>query len=216
MDRNSVKVRTSIPGTCAIGSNKWHKYPASRKPPLTAAQRLARDEILLLLTNRTSNVDAHASAKTGQISFAEKRELVAGFRELLNTLQPTHFLTFTSAMAIKPETFAKRIVKFCCRLDRKALGKKWTKCDHDRLRLLAFLEHPNSNAHYHALAVVPECAKEILESQGTAIWNRLGRGVQLDVKLIYGLEGVISYVTKDLHHFWAPENVLIYKPIPPK
>jgi hypothetical protein len=38
---------------------------------------------------------------------------------------------------------------------------------------------------------------------------------KFDARLIYSLNGILRYTTKDLHHYWSPENVVIYKPITP-
>ena len=117
------------------------------------------------------------------------------------------------AALLSPETIVTNIKKFCCRIERKALGKKWTKCTKDRIRLIGFLEKPDITPHYHAFVYVPTLTQPFLEEYGDEIWAKLMPAGKLDARLIYNTKGILSYILKDLHHFWSPENVVIYSPI---
>ncbi len=168
----------------------------------------------LSLLGMTAKNSRQTSRHDRQTSFEERRAVVRGYRELLHGLNGSHFLTFMPSRFVRPETLAENIKKFCCRLERKALGRNWHKTANDRLRLIGFLESPDITPHYHALADMPAITAAAMREGADEIWRSLMPLGKLDTPGIKDKAKVISYITKDLHHISSAEHVVIYAPIP--
>ena len=115
---------------------------------------------------------------------------------------------------VEPETIVGNTKKFFNRLERKALGRNWSKVLDERIRFIGFLEKPDITPHYQGLAYVPPVMWPTLRKYGSEIWTRLMPTGKFEASLVVSEDEVISYVTKDLHHYWSPQHVAIYKPIP--
>ena len=113
----------------------------------------------------------------------------------------------------QPETLRKSMIEFCKHIERRALGKKWSKLSDNRMWLIAFLEKPDVTPHYQGLAVVPDRTGLFLEIIGPETWHKFFGTGKFEAEPIRQLEDSISYVTKDLHHHWAAENVFFYGPM---
>lgn len=89
------------------------------------------------------------------------------------------------------------------RLNRKLLGRDWQKSS-DRFFAIYFLEHIQTNAHAHMLAVFPRIDedKNLGEMVNTAWLDLMPKG-STDVQVIDHLVGATSYVTKSLN---SPKN----------
>ncbi len=175
------------------------------------SEQIATDEVLLKMrTRRREGLFLHLRTN-GSPTYATQRAIVEGYRTLSKEMNATHFMTFMPGYFVKPEAIAANIVKFCCRLDRKALGKKWTKCKKNRIRLIGFLEKPDITPHYHAIVHVPQYTEPVLDEYGAEIWKTLMPRGKFEGESIQG--NARRYSSKDLHHAWSPENVVIYVPI---
>jgi hypothetical protein len=221
MDWNDIKTHRRLhpmPGTSK--SNARNRELVARRLAKSEKNKSSQlqdtDKVLALMQNRITNAEFSLVTDDGQITLKRRRDIVDGYKELLGGLNATHFVTFMPGRFVKPETLAANIIKFCCRLERKALGKKWFKCTRDRIRLVGFLEKPDITPHYHAFMRVPSTTMLHLDEFGEEIWNTLMPAGKFDVRLIDSVQRVLSYTVKDLHHYWSPENVVIYKPNSPK
>jgi hypothetical protein len=200
------------------------KAHAGKKPSGIAAtkkgkkskptERVDVDKVLSLFREKITNAKFLPSRNDGQTTYEKRRAVVGGYRTLLDSMNATHFFTFMPGYFVKPETIAANIIKFCCRLERKALGRKWFKLKKNRIRLIGFLEHPDSTPHYHAIVHVPQYTESALDEFGAEIWKTLMPSGKFEGEPI--LDNARRYSSKDLHHGWSPENVVIYKPIPRK
>jgi hypothetical protein len=240
MDWNDIDIH-KIPGTVKSSAKNRRaiaKRNAKSKKAKTS-QPLDTDKVLTRFRNKITNADFTPTSEAGTITFKKRRDIVDGYRKLLRGMKATHFLTFMPGRFVEPETLAANIRKFYCRLERKALGKKWPKCIKDRTCLIGFLEktdiapryrafasvtaithrsleRPDIKPHYHAFARVPEITQTVLEKYGSEIWEKLMPAGKFHAVLIYSEKRVLNYTTKDLYHYWAPEHVVICKPKAPK
>lgn len=175
--------------------------------------RAERREIDTLL-NRVNERKNVTLLQNGDLTLQTKRDVVDGYRKLVGKLNVTHFLTFMPGRStIHPERIAANVIKFCCRAERRALGRNWSKYEDDRIRMVAFLEKPDLTPHYHGLAWIPKSTAQILEASGGEIWAKLMPIGKFEITEIRSERQVTSYLTKDLHHHWSPENTVIYAPI---
>lgn len=204
-----------IPGTVKLTSTTKKRRAKILKANINRAlpsSVLNSDEVLSRFREKITNAEFSQTRRDGQLTFKNRRDVVDGYGKLLHGMNPTHFLTFMPGRFVKPETIVANITKFCCRLERKALGRNWSKYTRDRIRLVGFLEHPDITPHYHAVVSIPPITEAALVKYGDQIWTTLMPAGKLDAQLIISRKKVVGYVKKDLHHYWSPENVAIYAP----
>lgn len=68
------------------------------------------------------------------------------------------------------------------RLDRKMLGKKWHERPIERTRFIAFVEHPNSNIHWHMMLKLNCTRHDTFNSEAPKIWKKLIKSGTVDIK----------------------------------
>lgn len=85
------------------------------------------DAVLLKMLIRLRNGPLLKLRPDGNPTYAMRRNIVEAYRTVLEEMDATHFLTFMPGYFVSPETIAANIIKFSCRLDRKALGKNGSK-----------------------------------------------------------------------------------------
>lgn len=150
----------------------------------------------------------------GVIAYADRRAVVEGYRKFARLIEPTHILTFMAGRVVDPHTLAANVEKWCRQIERRALGRYWQKFEEHRLLVIGFLEKPDITPHYHAVAHIPKRLEKVATEEGAVFWEKLVPAGKIEVDPIKDLDKVISYVTKDLHLYFAPENVLLYGPSP--
>jgi hypothetical protein len=191
---------------------KWKNIDKIAKSPVVKAPKLDPNKVLDLIQQGITNAKQMQVRSDGAMTFKRHRDIVGGYRQLLDTIGATHFLTFMPTRRVKPETLAKNVTRFFQRLERKSLRRYWYKFTENRVVAVGFLEKPDTNPHYHVIASIPLVSQAALDEYSEEIWHKLMPAGTLDVQRIRG--NARRYVSKDLHHYWAAENVLIYQAIP--
>ena len=93
-------------------------------------------------------------------------------------------------------TVNRSLKRLHARLDRKALGKFWSKKPLDqRLSSMSFLENKNNNMHFHMLWCAPIHEEKLLREL-PSIWDELVPAGQAFTRDIYDTSGVNWYSTK--------------------
>ncbi|HCX66246.1 hypothetical protein [Parvibaculum sp.] len=93
----------------------------------------------------------------------------------------------------------RRLQEWDARVNRRALGRRWSKKVDERMRAAAFLEHPRTNTHWHLLAlppVVPEPSGFVHFME--AEWRKLEPNGTVQIEPIYDSKQLSRYVTKEL------------------
>jgi len=133
-------------------------------------------------------------------------------RDTLAELKPTLMVTHNFLGRYKAETACQRMRQFYCSIQDHQFGRDWAK-QFDRSWPVAygFRQHPNTNPHYHVIVrACPELTVAIA-ADGPAIWDKLARHGQLDVRRILpGKLDRIIYSTRDLTHDQAWGDMFIY------
>ncbi|OUR75553.1 hypothetical protein A9Q83_17195 [Alphaproteobacteria bacterium 46_93_T64] len=64
----------------------------------------------------------------------------------------------------------KQLHNWHARMDRKFLGPKWQNKKDQRIEFVAFLEHADSNIHWHLMVKLHAPKHDIFESEASATW----------------------------------------------
>ena len=85
------------------------------------------------------------------------------------------------------------------RLDRKTLGPDWAKMDpvYERLFSISFIEHPQTNLHFHTLWRSPQHEARLIEAM-PAFWGKLVPSGNVDTQPISTINKLSWYCTKQL------------------
>jgi len=67
-------------------------------------------------------------------------------------------------------------------LDRKMLGNKWHKKICERTKFIAFVEHPDSNIHWHMMLKLNCTRHDTFIANAEAIWTKLVGSGTVDIK----------------------------------
>jgi len=138
------------------------------------------------------------------------------YRQWLESLGITHFVTFNFGYRIGPYSAEYAMKGFCGRLERMAFGRNYAKrrCE-DRLVMIGFLERADQNPHWHAVVRANADIRWALELCGPTIWEELQPRGQLWVEPIEDERRVISYSTKRLT-LAGLQDKFLYAQNPPK
>lgn len=124
---------------------------------------------------------------------------------------PTSNTALLGAWQISPDRGKAKLSTFFNMLQRKTYGRGWYRDSlTPRPRALGFLEHSESNFHYHVLANLEPSVIQTAFDEGPFIWDKLCGGGQIDAREIYQIGGAVSYVTKDLRTEKAVEAMFTY------
>lgn len=102
------------------------------------------------------------------------------------TFNPTTKLSEKTKMLIGPQWSLERAAQdlhaWHGRLDRKMLGNKWHKKPFERTRFVAFVEHPESNIHWHLMLKLNCTRHDTFNAKAEAIWKKLVESGTVDIK----------------------------------
>lgn len=142
---------------------------------------------------------------------SSEARLVESYRAMLEGINPQRFITLTFNRDVNLLIAHRDVHEFCKRLERVAHGKRWTKYPSEaRLVALGFVEHVESNLHYHLLARGSAQLMETVLQQGDSIWRDLTKTGQAECEIIRTKRGAARYVTKALTGERAFDAVVVY------
>ncbi len=126
-----------------------------------------------------------------------------GMNELLRDMEADYFVTANFNRDTSYEAARKALKGWHARVDKVLLGGSWSrKARAERTQFVAFVEHLESNLHWHLLLRLGEGADEQrFEQVAEGCWLRLVKSGSLDVEKIdtsADRARVANYVTKDL------------------
>lgn len=137
--------------------------------------------------------------------YFDKKRLTQSMGEWLQDHGFTHFVTLAFNRMETIDSARKNLNKFHAKLDRKILGKNYYKKPKDqRTFFVAFIEHMNSNFHYHLLLKTPNQYISRLEFHLDSSWQKVVNSGSSNVQAIYDHRGCTSYCLKEqsnLKHF---------------
>lgn len=141
----------------------------------------------------------------------EARRARAHWLCMLKELTPNYFLTFNFGYAVRSIDADKPMRAFFCALQREAFGRDWaSQFSRDWPVAVGFLEHPDTNPHYHVLARISAELASVLESDGQRLWKRIRRRGQLHIEEIRNPDRVHSYCTKRLATRQRFDDVFVF------
>lgn len=92
-------------------------------------------------------------------------------------------------------------------VNRAINGPKWLRHYDERLMGVAFLEHPDTNCHWHILVRHPDnCTVEEFRREVQRAWHKVTPSGTIDVQHIHDASGIAEYVTKELNNPKCWEN----------
>jgi hypothetical protein len=125
----------------------------------------------------------------------------AAYVQWLDDLEPTHEMTFNFNRSATMEDAHGRLKKYCCMIERKAFGRKWHKKvipPDQRLILIAFPEHLDTNTHFHGFACAPDKLGRAVKLSSVKFWEKVVPGGQYYSVPIEDWLAVKTYHTKAL------------------
>lgn len=160
-----------------------------------------------------SNVEAMPYTAEAALRYSATKEL----RFWLESLKPTHFITFNFNTDVTLISARRALKRFHAKLDRALHGRRFhLLSSEERTFFVAFPEHVNSNLHYHALLrtnsydfslMAPKIWKQVVPSgdlhnatddvSGTTLIEAWADGLAPAPMRCSDVQTVADYVTKD-------------------
>jgi hypothetical protein len=142
-----------------------------------------------------------SSASIQRARLAARRDQTrAAYIELARSIEPQYANTFTFNRAVNSITGQQRIKGFINSLEREVLGRRWSVFPaHMRITAVGFLEHADTNAHWHTVMQIPLHFRKILRTHGEAAWRDLVPQGELDIEWIGSKKKWSRYITKELY-----------------
>jgi len=135
------------------------------------------------------------------------------FMKFARAIRPNVFLTLGMSPNARVITFHRQADKFIDAVLQHAHGQDWTSLPlANRPRGIGFLEHPNSNPHFHILISCDRKFFESLEVQGAKIWRRLMTHGAFDAQVIDSEDAVVNYCLKAQFRAADFDNVYVCAP----
>lgn len=135
------------------------------------------------------------------------------FMAWLAELQPNLMVTIGAGPAFSPQRLKRDVERHLNSIERRALGPRWAaKPASDRMTAVGFLEHAESNAHYHLLVQAPDRHEEALVVVGEERWRRRHPGGVHHVQRIDSVPRSARYSTKELWSERSFDAIIIHGP----
>ena len=143
-----------------------------------------------------------------------KARLRSAMIEMIERIDPLVFLTLNLGPSTAPHLTRGTVEHLLHRLEQRAHGKRWADFPPNlRLRALAFLEHPDSNPHWHCLLAGPPETMAVALELGPSLWRGLVKNGHGHVEPIGNVKAASRYVTKELYKDWSFESFIPYGPV---
>lgn len=144
------------------------------------------------------------------MNFSKIELLKANWIRLVREIKFSRAVTFNFGTTLLPETAASKIEEFCKRIEDKAFGRNWYKRKNGRLTVVAFMEHVDSNTHYHGYVRGGSKVRIALKRHGDRMWKKLAPRGQLDYGPILHRERMDNYFTKEMRKPGRADYVCLY------
>lgn len=142
---------------------------------------------------------------------AGQRQLQSAWRDFVADQTWNFWITLNFNREATFEGAKAKLIALDARLNRAILGSDWAKKPQDqRLRFVAFPEHPDSNFHYHVFMFSPKT--DGLDALVTKHWEKLVPGGQAHVctpEQAEDWEVLSGYSTKALGQSRLMDNVVV-------
>lgn len=141
--------------------------------------------------------------------YQQNKQLQDAWVEFTAAFKPTFFVTLTDPTERNLTVMKSLLSKYCGRIDRALLGKKFEFLPaEERTDGIFFIEHVESNIHAHGLLRVPQVSEEALGALTKKQWHRVCRDGKCDVQAVYDCDGVARYCTKEMMRFqFNPDQI---------
>ncbi len=118
--------------------------------------------------------------------------------------------------SITIESMLKTLKAWDAAINRKLLGRNWSKTPERHIEYFALIEKPDTHPHFHIAAFIPEHEVKYFKRQGNIAWTKLRSTDESEwstkIVDIYDQEGWIHYITKHCtYDSWIHSNR--FKPI---
>lgn len=125
---------------------------------------------------------------------------------------PTNLMTFNFNGPTTVPAAHKAMERLMKQVERRQHGRNWCKKKHAlRPTVVAFMEHPTTNPHWHAAFSASGDWTEALE-WGDSYWKTIIPSGQLDVRPVHDIAGLASYITKSQTNPGHLDGVFLYGP----
>ena len=130
-----------------------------------------------------------------------EREILRNFinRQHFNTAITLDF-DYAYFDTITIESMLRTLKAWDAAINRKLLGRNWSKKLESHIEYFAFIEKPDINPHIHIAARIPKDEIAFFKTQGVIAWSKLRSTDQsmagVRISDIYEQEGWVRYITK--------------------
>lgn len=121
-------------------------------------------------------------------------------------------ITLGAGLSTTPATLERSVTAYFNRIQRQALGPRWTKADaRDRISAIGFCEHIDSNLHMHVFAKAGDrCALKLM--LGQRLWKSVRTAGDYYCEPIQDPMRYARYITKELGSAASFDRIFVYKP----
>lgn len=116
----------------------------------------------------------------------------------MTEFEPDLFVTFAFNRWVSMDEAQRTFEEFHHRLDMKLVGRAALRRPNERTVYIATIEKPETNIHVHALFKMTAEQKARFGEIAPAIWTKLVKAGNLDIKAVHYAEGAARYITKEL------------------
>lgn len=147
------------------------------------------------------------SMNEGNYASAPKR---AHFQTWIQDRRPPLSITLGANRIVQVARLRMNATHFFNRVHRDCYGTRWYKKDPDLLaEAIGFLEHPNSNPHFHIAVNAPDRVLDRLVNS-EAIWKGVQPGGHFHYSVPKSQEAFSRYVTKDAWSSQSQAEIFLY------
>lgn len=141
---------------------------------------------------------------------ADRRALQLAHVELLESIKPNYALTLKAGLECRADVLQRAAHIFICQVLRRARGRNWADWPSDRWpTVVGFLEHPETDMHLQAVALLP-CADLLTAFLNAApIWRKIRPAGHYYCEPLQH-EGYHRYATKDAFKTEAHSEPFIF------
>ncbi|WP_440981028.1 hypothetical protein [Shinella sumterensis] len=141
--------------------------------------------------------------------YGHMKRLQQAWVKFAEAFEPNFFITLTDPTEPHLMAMRENLGRFCGRVDRTVLGKKFARhLPSERTDGIFFIEHVGSNIHAHGLLRVPDTSLETFDKLALKQWHRVCRDGKYNLQEVYNCAGVADYCTKEMTRFrFSPDQI---------
>jgi hypothetical protein len=151
---------------------------------------------------------------TEDIIFQQSKEIKQGLTDLAISLAPTHNIDFVFNQDRSIEGTRKDLNRFLMRVETNMLGKFfYRKPADERIKSICFVEHIETNIHYHGLLHIPQHFHDRFTIKAIKAWLKICPSGSLKITPIPTEPEIFiksNYAHKEIYKLQNYENFVLH------